>query len=274
MAMPKQTNGIPHTCHGKLLANATAVTLGDFKMTEQHSQQSLEPTADNIVPFPATSASNTTGITEQPHLYTAEDLRLVFSPDSQTTRTVRDLVAKVREAYHWLDEAEFKRGDKFTQFCLDQIKLMKDSGLTQKQWIAEIQKQAPKPQQPQPEAVEQPIEAEIVDELHLPSSAIVPIAGQDRLTQSRQELQTNNQQLQDKLAQIQQRLTEHQHQKTANEESFDLNLKNRRAALLAKVAEAAIEDKLTAEQLYDSIVSGQLDLSPKSPVTSSSSISS
>lgn len=136
-------------------------------MTEPQVQQSLETTADNIVPFPATSASNAAGNDEQMKLYTAEELRLVFSPDSQTTRTVRDLVAKVREAYHWLDEVEFKRGDKFTQFCFNQIQAMKDSGLTQKQWIAEIHKQVPQPTQISLSQNQQPIEAEIVDELGL-----------------------------------------------------------------------------------------------------------
>lgn len=111
-------------------------------MTENLAQQQLETTADNIVPFPASTATDATG---NERLYTAEELKTAFAPTAQTTRTVRDLVAKVREAYHWLDEIEFKRGDKFTQFCFDQIKAMKDSGLTQKQWIAEIQKLAPKP---------------------------------------------------------------------------------------------------------------------------------
>lgn len=136
-------------------------------MVKPQTQQGLEATADNIVLFPATSASNATGNDEQTKLYTAEELRLVFSPDSQTSRTVRDLVAKVRDAYYWLDEIEFKRGDKFTQLTFDQIRAMKDSELTQKQWIAEIQKQAPQPTQTPLSQNQQPIEAEIVDELGL-----------------------------------------------------------------------------------------------------------
>jgi hypothetical protein len=160
-------------------------------MTESQVQQSLEAPADNIVLFPATSASNVAGSDEQMKLYTAEDLRLLFSPDSQTTRTVRDLVAKVREAYHWLDETQFKRGDKFTQFTFDQIKGMKESGLTQKQWIAQIQKQAPKP-------IEQPTEQAV--RIDPPVSALtriqsdrymVPNFGSDRLAKAQER--SNNQ---------------------------------------------------------------------------------
>jgi Arc/MetJ-type ribon-helix-helix transcriptional regulator len=142
---------------------------------------------------------------------------------------------------------------------------MKDSGLTQKQWILEVQKQKPAEKSSQ-NLLQNPIDGELVDELKLPSSAIIPIAGIDRLTQTRRDFQSNSENLQDKLTNIQQRLAEHQQQKSANDESFDLGLKSRRAALLAKVAEAAIEDKLTAEQLYDAIVSSQLDLTPKSQV--------
>lgn len=109
-------------------------------MAETQSQTDINTPADNIVPFPAASATANDG---KDTLYTADDLKKTFTPGAATNRTVRDLVAKVREAYYWLDEVEFKRGDNFTQFCFDQIKVMKESGLTQKQWIAEIQKQKP-----------------------------------------------------------------------------------------------------------------------------------
>ena len=134
-------------------------------MITPHPQQGLEAAADNVLPFPATNLGNTPGNDEAIKLFTAEDLKAEFAPTAQTTRTVRDLVAKVRDAYHWLDEIEFKRGDKFTQFCFDQIKAMKESGLTHKQWIADIQKQAPQQQHHQPTA--QPMDAEIVDDLGL-----------------------------------------------------------------------------------------------------------
>jgi hypothetical protein len=248
-------------CHGKPLAYATATKIGDIKMTENLAAKDLNTPADNLLPFPAILAASAT----DEKLYTAEELKQTFTPGAATNRTVRDLVAKVREAYYWLDELKFKRGDNFTQFCFDQIKAMKDSGLTQKQWILEIQKQKPAEKSLQ-SLLQKPLDGELMDDLQLPSSAIVPIAGIDRLTQTRQEFQVNTENLSDKLANIQQRLTEHQQQKTANDESFNLSLKNRRTALLIKVAEAAIEDKLTAEQLYDSIVTGQLDLTPKSPV--------
>jgi len=132
-------------------------------MIQPQAQQGLEVTADNVVPFPATNANSTD---EAIKLYTAEELKQSFAPTAQTTRTVRDLVAKVRDAYYWLDEVEFKRGDKFTQFSFDQIKAMKESGLTHRQWIAEKQQQAPQKQQHQ-QPTPQPIEAEIVDELGL-----------------------------------------------------------------------------------------------------------
>jgi hypothetical protein len=131
-------------------------------MITPQSQKGLEATADNVVPFPPTNAN---GNGEAIKLFTAEELKAEFAPTAQTTRTVRDLVAKVREAYHWVDEVEFKRGDKFTQFCFDQIQAMKESGLTHKQWIADIQKQAPQQHHHQPTA--QPIDAEIVDDLGL-----------------------------------------------------------------------------------------------------------
>jgi len=133
-------------------------------MIQKQVQQGLEATADNVLPFPATNA---TGNEEAIKLYTAEELKQSFAPTAQTTRTVRDLVAKVRDAYHWLDELEFKRGDKFTQFCFDQIKEMKESGLTHRQWITEKQQQAPQQQAPQQQPTSQPIEAEIVDEAGL-----------------------------------------------------------------------------------------------------------
>ena len=108
-------------------------------MTEYQTQQSIEATANNLLPFPATSATANDG-----KIYTADDLKIAFTPGAATNRTVRDLVGKVRDAYFWLDESEFKRGhEKFTQFCFDQIKAMKESGLTQKQWILEVQKQKP-----------------------------------------------------------------------------------------------------------------------------------
>jgi hypothetical protein len=252
---------MPRTCHGKPLAYATAIRIGDIKMTENLAAKDLNTLADNLLPFPAILAASATG----EKLYTADELKQTFTPGAATNRTVRDLVAKVREAYYWLDELEFKRGDNFTQFCFDQIKAMKDSGLTQKQWILEIQKQKPAEKSSQ-NLLQKPLDGELMDDLELPTSAIVPSGGVNRLTQTRQEFQTNSENLQDKLANIQQRLTEHQQQKLASDESFDLGLKNRRAALLMKVAESALQDKLTAEQLYDSIVSGQLDLTPKSPV--------
>lgn len=115
-------------------------------MTENLAAKDISTPADNLVPFPAVSA------TGQNRLYTADELKKVFTPMATTNRTVRDLLGKVREAYYWLDEIEFKRGDKFTQFAFDQIKAMKDSGLTQKQWIAEIQKLAPKQTEQLPEA--------------------------------------------------------------------------------------------------------------------------
>jgi hypothetical protein len=132
-------------------------------MIQPQTQQGLEATADNIVPFRATSA---TGNEEAINLFTAEELRSVFAPDAQTTRTVRDLVGKVRNAFYWLDEEEFKRGDRFTQFCFEQIQAMKNSGLTHRQWITEIQQQAPKQEDSQ-QQTPQPIEAEIVDQLGL-----------------------------------------------------------------------------------------------------------
>jgi hypothetical protein len=230
-------------------------------MPENLAPKDLNTPADNLLPFPAILAASATA---EIKLYTAEELKQTFTPGAATNRTVRDLVAKVREAYHWLDEVEFKRGDNFTQFCFDQIKAMKDTGLTQKQWILEVQKQKAAEKSSQ-NLLQNPIDGELMDDLQLPSSAIIPIAGIDRLTQTRQEFQANTENLGDKLANIQQRLAEHQQQKSANDESFDLGLKSRRAALLMKVAEAAIEDKLTAEQLYDSIVTAQLDLTPKSP---------
>jgi hypothetical protein len=256
----KQT-AMPCTCHRKRLAYATATKIGDIEMAENLAPKDLNAPADNLLPFPAILAAPATG----EKLYTADELKQTFTPGAATNRTVRDLVAKVREAYYWLDEVEFKRGDNFTQFCFEQIKAMKDSGLTQKQWILEVQKQKPTEKSSQ-NLLQKPLDGELMDDLQLPSSAIVPIAGIDRLTQTRQEFQTNTENLGEKLANIQQRLAEHQQQKSANDESFDLGLKSRRAALLAKVAEAAIEDKLTAEQLYDAIVTGQLDLTPKSPV--------
>lgn len=109
-------------------------------MTENLAAKDINTPADNLLPFPAALAASATG---QNRLYTADELKTYFTPGAATNRTVRDLLGKVREAYHWLDEIEFKRGDKFTQFAFDQIKAMKDSGLTQKQWIAEIQKLAP-----------------------------------------------------------------------------------------------------------------------------------
>jgi hypothetical protein len=143
-------------------------TLGDTKMFESLNQTAFEATARNVVPFPAKDADSATGNDGQMKLYTADELKAVFAPDAQTTRTVRDLVAKVREAYHWLDEFEFKRGDKLTQFTFDQIKAMKESGLTQKQWIAEIQKLEPKPTPvTTSDSQEQPIEGELLDELGL-----------------------------------------------------------------------------------------------------------
>ncbi len=125
-------------------------------MAEIQAQESFEPTADNIVLFPATTATDAAVHDEQIKLYTADELKQVFAPDAQTSRTVRDLVAKVREAYRWLDEIEFKRGDKFTQFTFDQIKAMKESGLTQRQWIAEIHKLAPQPEIEPLQEVEKP----------------------------------------------------------------------------------------------------------------------
>jgi len=109
-------------------------------MTETQSQNDFEPPASNLLPFPNPTA---TAVSGNQRLYTAEDLRIKFTPNSTTTRSIRDLVAKVRQAYSWLDEVEFKHGENFTQFCVDQIKAMKDSGLTQKQWIAQIQNQKP-----------------------------------------------------------------------------------------------------------------------------------
>ncbi len=133
-------------------------------MTEIQAQQAIDHTTDNILPFPATTATDADGNHEEIKLYTADELKQVFAPDAQTSRTVRDLVAKVREAYHWLEEIEFKRGEKFTQFTFDQIKTMKESGLTQKQWIAEIQKLAPEPEIEPLQEVQQstPVEGEFV----------------------------------------------------------------------------------------------------------------
>ena len=120
-------------------------------MAKNLAPQDLNTPADNLLPFPAILASSATG----EKLYTADELKQTFTPGAATNRTVRNLVAKVREAYHWLDEVEFKRGDKFTQFAFDQIKAMKDSGLTQKQWIVEIQKRSPQLLEQQPEVINQ-----------------------------------------------------------------------------------------------------------------------
>ncbi len=136
-------------------------------MIQKQPQQGLEATADNVLPFPATTATDATGNDEAIKLYTADELKAEFAPTAQTTRTVRDLVGKIRDAYHWLDEIEFKRGDKFTQFTFDQIKAMKNSGLTHRQWITEIQTQAPHEEQHQQSMAPQTIEAEIVDDLGL-----------------------------------------------------------------------------------------------------------
>lgn len=106
-------------------------------MTVNLTPQDFDTPADNLLPFPAAIAAT------QPKLYTAEELKCYFTPGATTYRTVRDLVGKVREACHWLPEIEFKHGDSYTEFCFEQIKAMKDSPLHQKQWIAEIQKQAP-----------------------------------------------------------------------------------------------------------------------------------
>lgn len=112
-------------------------------MTENLAQSALDTPADNLLPFPALSAASAAS---QPKLYTAEELKIHFTPGASTYRTVRDLVGKVREAYHWLPEIEFKHGDNYTEFCFEQIKAMKDSPLHQKQWIAEVQRQKPNEQ--------------------------------------------------------------------------------------------------------------------------------
>lgn len=186
-------------------------------MAEIQVEQAFEAMADNIVLFPATLATDAAGNDEQSQLYTAEELKQVFAPDAQTSRTVRDLVAKVREAYHWLDEIEFKRGDKFTQFCFDQIKAMKESELTQKQWIAEIQKLAPQPEIQQPQAVEAPLSSqlattEVVEEEPTVSAIArirqdryhVPATGSNRLAKAQQTHQTQRSNLQDTRERVQQ----------------------------------------------------------------------
>ncbi len=178
-------------------------------MTEIQAQESFEAMADNIVLFPATTANDAAFHDGQIKLYTADELKQVFAPDAQTSRTVRDLVAKVREAYHWLEEIEFKRGDKFTQFTFDQIKAMKESGLTQKQWIAEIQKLAPQPETQQPQEVGVPqssqlAEAEVVEEEPTVSVIArirqdryhVPATGSNRLAKAQQTHQTQRSNLQ------------------------------------------------------------------------------
>jgi hypothetical protein len=105
-----------------------------------------------------------------------------------------------------------------------------------------------------------PVAVEVVETLDLPKAALVPIAGTDKLTLARHELKSNQDELQNKLISIQNKLRSHQQQQAASQESFKLNLKNRKARMLMKVAEAAIEDKLEADQLYDAIVSGELNL--------------
>lgn len=137
---PLTRHGKPRQMPRQTLANATATKSRDFKMTEHQTQKDINTSATNLVPFPATPA---TYATRQTKLYTADDLRMTFAPMAKTNRTVRDLVAKVREAYHWLPEIDFKYGDEYTQFCFDQIKAMKDSPMHQKQWVLEIQKQSP-----------------------------------------------------------------------------------------------------------------------------------
>ena len=104
------------------------------------------------------------------------------------------------------------------------------------------------------------VAAEVVETLDLPKAALVPIPGTDKLTLARHELKSNQDELQNKLISIQNKLRSHQQQQAASQESFKLNLKNRKARMLMKVAEAAIEDKLEADQLYDAIVSGELNL--------------
>jgi uncharacterized protein YukE len=186
-------------------------------MAEIQAQESFEAPADNIVPFPSTTATDAIGNDGQIKLYTADELKQVFAPDAQTSRTIRDLVAKVREAYHWLEEIEFKRGDKFTQFTFDQIKAMKESGLTQKQWIAEIQKLFPQPEIQQPQEVEPPQSSQLagveVVEDEPTVSAIarvrenryyVPDSGSNRLARAQETRQSQRFNLNDTRQRVQQ----------------------------------------------------------------------
>jgi hypothetical protein len=103
------------------------------------------------------------------------------------------------------------------------------------------------------------VSAEVVT-FDLPQAASVPIAGTDKLALARHQLKSNQNELENKLINIQNTLHIHRQQQAASQESFNLNLKNRKARLLMKVAEAAIQDRLEADQLYDAIVSGEVDL--------------
>lgn len=137
----------------------------------------------------------------------------------------------------------------FTQEAISAFAEIKDVGVSQFLKIRGILSDSSKP-----------ISAEVVEMLDLPKAALVPIAGTDKLTLARHELKSNQDELQNKLISIQNKLRSHQKQQAASQESFNLNLKNRKARMLMKVAEAAIEDKLEADQLYDAIVSGELNL--------------
>lgn len=204
-------------------------------------------------------------------------------------KTVQIWWRKIEEAYPWLSERDLKNGDQYTPLC---IRLMGEyqaavrQGLKIDNWKRQVQEQNPdeyeawlKVHQPQttqpkqPETVEAELEPDSTTDLTLPAAALSPIAGMDRLSLARQALEQNNQELALKLSNIQQRLNQHNKQQTANEQGFDINLQNRKAQLLMKVAEQAIADKLEADQLYSAIVNGQLDLTPKQPGNAPTAVS-
>ncbi len=250
-------------------------------MIQKQAQQGLEATADNVVPFPATNA---TGNEEAIKLFTAEELKQSFAPTAQTTRTVRDLVAKVREAYYWMDEVEFKRGDKFTQFCFDQIKAMKDSGLTHKQWITDIQKKAPQQQQHHQEPTPQPIEAELVEESPVPMIHVPNVEGlsrldlarkkqadvQNRLTHTLEEFKAWDEALNAEIA-ANEEATAIEGQADFDEKVIDLLLRKKEEQDRLKKLEALIDSgAISADELLKRYVAP----SPKAPVGNESSASS
>ncbi len=249
-------------------------------MIQKQAQQGLEATADNVVPFPATNA---TGNEEALKLYTADELKQSFAPTAQTTRTVRDLVAKVREAYYWMDELDFKRGDKFTLFCFEQIRAMKDSGLTHRQWIAETQKKVPQ-QQHQQEPTPQPIEAELVEESLAPMIHVPEVHGlsrldlarkkqadvQNRLTHTLEEFKTWDEALNAEIT-ANKEATAIEGQADFDEKVIDLLLRKKEEQDRLKKLEALIDSgAISADELLKRYVAP----SPKAPMGNESNASS